>query len=78
MDEPATVVLECHPCARDLPPARLPAKLPDEFDDLGDPGGADHMPLGEQAPARIDRSLSADSGIPLFDEPASLPFASES
>src|SRR5580700_185462 len=61
---PAPCVLgQGHPRIGHLAATRSAAQLKDGLDDLGEAGGPDGMPAGQQAAARVDRQGAAQSRL---------------
>ncbi len=52
----------------DLALAAFASKLPREFGALREAGGAERVPLGEQAAGRVGHNLAAVGVVALFDE----------
>jgi hypothetical protein len=77
VDEAAAIVLESNPGLRNLSRPSLTTKLADHLDDLGNPGGANHVTLGQKTSAGVDGDLPAQTRMSLFDEPPAFAFRAE-
>src|SRR5215472_3947284 len=83
VDDAGSMVVACDPSAGGmgeadpaglaLPAPRLPAELPEDLGELGDPGGTDRMAPGQQPAAGVDRDPPGQRRVAALEQPRPLP-----